>query len=191
MNRDQKPAVAQRGRATDALATTLLLLALLPRPGHAQQRTTPALSGGAYKLDVELRMNAPDITRLSLGTLELDLGAPTRADFERGYREVVGPVAMVRANRPYRVEVSAQPHFSYHGDRTDPRKPASDVSWGTVAGISPHDLGAAGVLMSGTSAPAGGEPFPEQPVFFRIRWSFERDVPGRYSLDVRDTLSAP
>jgi hypothetical protein len=127
-----------------------------------------------------------------VSTAAVDLGSPTPYDFDRGHQTADGPAVGVRANRPYRVDLSAERYFRYSGDGRDPRKPASDVRWGVQRGVYPWDLGRPHVLM--TDAGGGqdnGASDPSRSLFFQIAWDFERDPPGTYTLDMHLTISAP
>ena len=65
-------------------------------------------------------------------------------------------------------------------------KPASDLTWGTVSGTYPNNVGTPASLIS-----SGASNGTSQQIFFRTIWNFANSPPGSYSLTVRYTISAP
>jgi hypothetical protein len=130
-----------------------------------------------------------DVVQLTLSGTTLDLGTPTAADFTVGFKDVAGPTATVKSNRPWHVDVVANNavKFTYVGALTDPNKASSDLHWGTIAGTYGNDAGTSSVLKSGATGTNG----TSQQIFFRTMWAWAADVPGTYSLVVNFTLAAP
>lgn len=128
-----------------------------------------------------------DIVWLQIGANTTDLGTPTLTDFNTGYRDAVGPVATVKANRAWNVSVvgAAATFTGTLGARA--AKPSSDLNWDIVATGTAHNAGSAATLFSSASGTSG----TNQAVFYRTNWVFASDTPGHYSLVVNYTLSAP
>jgi hypothetical protein len=118
------------------------------------------------------------------------LNAPTDiSDFSSGSTIQVattGPTFTVKANRAYKVQISAAA-ASFSG--TSYAKPAGDVQWstaanGTFAALSTTaaDVDPAGVPTAGSTSIG---------LFYKTTYKLLQDVPGTYSLDVKFTLVAP
>jgi hypothetical protein len=95
----------------------------------------------------------------------------------------VGPSYVVKANRNYKVQISANA-AAFTGPYA---KPAGDLAWatslaGTYTGLTttPVDLSSGGA----TASASGG-------VWYKTTYNFATDVPGSYTLDVTFTLVAP
>jgi hypothetical protein len=127
--------------------------------------------------------------RLTLSSATTDLGTPTEADYDAGFKEAAGPTATVKSNRPWHVDVVGNntTKFTYSGPNTDPNKAASDLQWGTVSGTYTHNMAASAVLKTGATGTSGAS----QQIFFRTAWSWATDVAGSYSLVLNFTLAAP
>jgi hypothetical protein len=117
------------------------------------------------------------------------LVAPTDiSDFSSGTTiqlPTTGPTFTVKANRAYKVQISAAA-ASFTG--TTYAKPAADLAWstspsGTFATLSTTaaDVDAGGATAGSTSVG----------LYYKTTYKLLQDVPGTYSLDVKFTLVAP
>lgn len=117
------------------------------------------------------------------------LAAPTDiSDFSSGNTILVpttGPTFTVKANRAYKVQISAAA-ASFTG--TSYAKPAADLTWSTSASGSFAALSTTAADVDAGSATAGSTSVG---LFYKTTYNLLQDVPGTYSLDVKFTLVAP
>lgn len=117
------------------------------------------------------------------------LAAPTDiADFSSGNTIQVpttGPTFTVKANRAYKVQISAAT-ASFSG--TSYAKPAGDITWSTSASGSFVALSTTAADVDAGAATAGSSSVG---LFYKTTYKLLQDVPGTYSLDVKFTLVAP
>lgn len=145
-------------------------------------------TGNPCTVQVTASATVNDVLKLTLSGTTTALGTPSEADYDAGYKDVAGPTASVKANRPWHVDIAgAGATFSYVGSLANPNKPSSDLQWGTSAGTYANNMGASAVLLSG----ANGTGNASQAIFFRTMWAWASDVPGSYSLVINFTLAAP
>ena len=145
-------------------------------------------TGNPCTVQVTASATVNDVLKLTLSGTTTALGTPTEADYDAGYKDVAGPTASVKANRPWHVDIAgAGATFTYAGSLANPNKPATDLQWGTTAGTYGNNMGASAVLLSG----ANGTGNASQAIFFRTMWAWASDVPGSYSLVINFTLAAP
>lgn len=149
-------------------------------------------TGNPSSCTVTIRLPVTDVLRLSVSATSTSLGTPTEADYAAGYRDAVGPVLEVKANRPFQVQVvAATGNFTYSGTLPGVPKPASDLLIGTNPGGPFVSVATPSQIMSGASgAPILGQAPPQQAVYFRTLWSLT-SPPGDYSLELRFTISTP
>lgn len=151
-------------------------------------RAQATCTGNPCSVQLNASATVNDVLRLTLSSATTALGTPTEADYDAGYKDVAGPTATVKSNRPWHVDVSGgAAAFSYTGSLTNPNKPASDLLWGTASGTYGNNMGSSSVLVSGASGTGNGS----QGIFFRTLWSWASDVPGSYGLVINFTLAAP
>jgi hypothetical protein len=163
-------------------AMGMLLVGLASRSVAAQSCT-----GNGCNITTTATLTVPDVLSLTLSSLTTSLGTPGTADFAASGIAASGPSATVVANRPWHVSVVANAAvFTYTGSLTNPNKPASDLTWGTVAGTYGQSANVSATLFSGNGT-AGSS----QQIFYRTLLSYANDVTGSYALDVKFTLSAP
>lgn len=145
-------------------------------------------SANPCTVQVNASAAVPELLRLTLSSTTSDLGTPTEADFDAGFKDASGPTATVKSNRPWHVDVvGAAGAFTYAGSSPDPNKPSSQLQWGTTLGTYGQNMGTSAALFSGATGTSGSS----QPIFFRTLWSWTSDVPGSYSLAINFTLAAP
>lgn len=117
------------------------------------------------------------------------LNAPTAmSDFSSGNTIQVattGPTFVVKANRAYKVQISAAT-AAFTGSTY--AKPASDVAWSTSSSGTFVGLSTSAADVDAGSATAGSTSVG---VFYKTTYNFTADVPGTYNLDVKFTLVAP
>ncbi len=117
------------------------------------------------------------------------LNAPTDiSDFSSGNTIQVattGPTFTVKANRAYKVQISAAA-ASFAG--TSYAKPATDVAWSTAANGTFAALSTTAADVDAGAATAGSTSVG---LFYKTTYKLFSDVPGAYTLDVKFTLVAP
>lgn len=163
-------------------AGVALLAGAVPAAAQATCTTNPCT------VAVTASATVNEVLRLTLSGTTSDLGTPSEADYDAGFKDAAGPTATVKSNSPWHVDVvGAAGSFSYTGTYTNPSKSASDLTWGTTAGTYGSNMGASSQLFSGTTGTSG----TSQAIFFRTTWSWASDVAGQYSLAINFTLAAP
>jgi len=117
------------------------------------------------------------------------LNAPTDiSDFSSGNTITVattGPTFTVKANRAYKVQISAAA-ASFSG--TTYAKPAADIAWSTASNGTFANLSTTAADVDAGAATAGSTSVG---LFYKTTYRLLQDVPGTYSLDVKFTLVAP
>ena len=145
-------------------------------------------TGNPCSVQVTASATVNDVLKLTLSSTTTSLGTPTEADYDAGFKDVAGPTASVKSNRPWHVDIAgAGATFSYVGSLANPNKPSSDLQWGMSAGTYANNMGSSAVLLSGTNGTGNAS----QAIFFRTMWAWASDVPGSYSLVINFTLAAP
>jgi hypothetical protein len=96
-----------------------------------------------------------------------------------------GPTFTVKANRAYKVQISAAA-ASFSG--TSYAKPAADIAWSTASNGTFANLSTTAADLDAGGATAGSTSVG---LFYKTTYRLLQDVPGTYSLDVKFTLVAP
>ena len=133
-----------------------------------------------------------DVLSLTLGATTTALTPPTSADYDAGFAASTGPTVSVRANRAWRLQISAGTATwvaanTQPGVNARPDKPAGDLLYATAAGGPFTALSTTPTTVSSGAASAG----TAGTMFFRTAYSWSLDTPGAYSLVVTFTLLAP
>jgi hypothetical protein len=166
-------------------AGTVGVMLVLGASGATAQATC---TGNPCSVQLTASATVNDVLRLTLSGASTNLGTPSETDYDAGYKDVAGPTASVKSNRPWHVDIAAAAAtFGYAGVLTNPNKSASELLWGATAGTYGNNMGSAAVLMNG----ATGTGSTSQAIFFRTLWSWASDVPGSYSLVINFTVAAP
>ena len=168
-----------------ALTLSGLLVVALATPAAGQ-----TCAGNPCNVDNTASVSVPTILRLTLSSTTTTLTAPTEAIYDAGEAIQAGPVATVKSNRPWNLQIRATTAL-WAGvgalDRAD--KPAGDLQWSRTGGAPFTALGAAPANVYVASQSAGGA---QATTFtYRTVWSWAADTPGDYSLVVRYTVTAP
>jgi hypothetical protein len=176
-------------------ALPLLVLACVSAaaPAYAQRCALPPGPGGACEVDLDLALPVPESATLAVSSTDLDWGHVTDEDYDRGYRDYVGPKVTVEANAPYVVQLQVASHFRVDGSPSrSTEKSVSDVFWGTSPGAFPHRMspGTHAIMRGGPGPERGGSPDTER-LYFRVLWDRATNPPGTYNLDLRLTLTTP
>ncbi len=159
---------------------------LVAGPSVAAAQAT--CTGNPCSVQLTASATVNDVLRLTLSGASTSLGTPAETDYDAGFKDVAGPTASVKSNRPWHVDIAGgAATFSYAGSLANPNKSASDLLWGTSAGTYGNNMGSSAVLLTG----ATGTGSASQALFFRTLWSWASDVPGSYSLVINVTLAAP
>jgi len=117
------------------------------------------------------------------------LAAPSDiSDFNSGSTIQVartGPTFIVKANRAYKVQISAAA-ATFSG--ASYAKPSGDITWSTSANGTFVALSTTAADVDGGNATAGSTSVG---LFYKTTYKLFQDVPGTYNLDVKFTLVAP
>jgi hypothetical protein len=133
-----------------------------------------------------------DVLSLTLSATTTALTPPTGTDYDAGFVANTGPTATVRANRAWRMQISAATAL-WTAVNTQPgvnariNKPAGDLLRATAAGGPFSALSTTPATVASGPASAG----TATNLFFRTTYSWAVDTPGTYSLVVTLTLLAP
>jgi hypothetical protein len=133
-----------------------------------------------------------DVLSLTLSSTTTALSPPAGADYDAGFVANTGPTATVRANRPWRLEISTAT-ATWSAANTQPgvnaraNKPASDLLRATAAGGPFIALSTTPATVASGGATAG----TATSFFFRTTYAWAVDTPGTYALVVTFTLLAP
>ncbi len=135
---------------------------------------------------VALNVQVPTILRLVVDAPTTVVAAATEADYDRGYAVTVGPTATVKANVPWRLDVSTtQETWTPSGAAARVGKPAADLSW------SASSDGKYTPISTTPAAAATGRPGRiSVPLTYRTKFSYGQDAPGSYQIVVKLTLAA-
>ena len=73
-------------------------------------------TGNPCTVQVTASATVNDVLKLTLSGTTTALGTPTEADYDAGFKDVAGPTASVKANRPWHVDIAgAGATFTYAG----------------------------------------------------------------------------
>jgi hypothetical protein len=133
-----------------------------------------------------------DVLSLTLSTTTTALTAPSANDYDAGFVANTGPTATVRANRAWRLQISAST-ATWTAVNTQPgvnaraNKPAGDLLKASAVGGPFTALSTTPATVASGSASAR----TASSFFFRTLYGWALDTPGAYSLVVRFTVIAP
>ena len=160
-----------------------------PRGARAQTCTPAApLPTGSCSVNASASITIPKVLQLTLSTISQTLAAPTEAAFDAGHQDATGPVATVRTNAGWNLQINAAAAtWTASGAGARANKPAADLQWSNVSGS-----GYAGLTTSATAVTAGTATIATNVSFFyRVLYGWTVDTPGTYSLVVVFTLTTP
>ena len=168
-----------------ALTLSGLLALALATPATGQTCT-----GNPCSVNNTASVTVNTVLRLTLSSATTTLTSPNEAAFDAGFQDDAGPVATVKSNRPWNLEISAQAAtWTGVGALARANKPAGDLQWSRTGGAPFTALAVAPLSVYGASQAAGGN---QQTTFtYRTLWSWAADTPGDYSLVVVYTVTAP
>jgi len=175
----------------------IAFLALAPATAAAQSCSIGLFvlifgGGGTCTASTTMNITIGTVMQLSLSSSSTALTPPTSDDYDAGYRADVGPVATVRANQAWRLQIAAQAATwtatnSVPGSVARANKPAADLTWSTTVGGTFTGLSTTGVQV-GSGAASGGTTVS---LFYRTLYAYALDTPGSYSLTVVYTMFSP
>jgi len=133
-----------------------------------------------------------DVLSLTLSATTTPLTPPAAVDYDAGFVANTGPMATVRGNRAWRLQISAAT-ATWTAVNTEPgvsaraNKPAGDLLRATAVGgpFTALSTTPATVVSGGASGGTATN------FFFRTTYAWAVDTPGTYSLVVTFTLLAP
>ena len=167
-----------------------LLGAVSTAPVRGQSCTVNGTANCNINSTVTIQIGAATMVALPGSTITLN--TPYVPDYDAGYQDSPGPSATVRANRSWRLYISASTASGYWtaAGGAWASKPAGDLRWALASGgpytsllVSPGSA----QIGSGAAATAG----TSIPLYFRTSLDWLRDTPGTYTLTVMYTLTAP
>jgi len=169
-------ALAASARAESQTCTAQ---SLLPTPWICTVNTTASIVIG-------------DVLSLTLSATTTALTPPSANDYDAGFVANTGPTATVRANRAWRLQISASTATwsavnTQPGVNARPNKPAGDLLEARALGGPFTALTTTPATVASGTASAG----TASSFFFRTLYGWALDTPGAYSLVVRFTLLAP
>ena len=174
-----------------------LLLAALPGAAAAQSCSIGLFNlifggGGTCTASTSANITIGTVMQLSLNSSSTALTPPTSNDYDAGFVADAGPVATVRGNQSWRLQVAAQAGTwtatnSIPGSVARANKPAADLTWSTAVNGTFAGLGTTGVQV-GSGAASGGT---NVSLFYRTLYAYNLDTPGSYSLTVVFTMFSP
>lgn len=177
------------------LAAVAVLVAAVSRTGTAQSCSisSTAASPAPCTVTSTHSLTMPSLLALTMSGFtsgsSQTLAAPTAmSDFGAGTTATIpttGPTFTVKANRAYKVQISAAA-ATFSG--TSYAKPAGDITWSTAAAGSFVALTTTATDVSTGGATAGSSSVG---IFYKTNFNLLQDVPGTYTLDVTFTLVAP
>jgi len=173
-------------------AAAVLLAALsvgAPRGARAQTCAPAApIPTGSCSVNTSASITIPKVLQLTLSTISQTLAAPAEADFDAGHKDAAGPIATVRTNAAWNLQIkAAAATWTAAGVGARANKPAADLEWSNVSGS-----GYAGLTTSGTTVTSGTATAATNTSFFyRVLYGWTVDTPGTYSLVVVFTLTTP
>lgn len=140
--------------------------------------------------NVTIQVGAATMVELPGSTISLS--TPDLSAYQAGFQGTVGPTATVRANRSWRLYISASTGTGYWTPSGGAwaNKPAGDLAW-SLALPGPYASllvwPASAQIGSGAGATAG----TSISLFFQTALDWNLDKPGTYTLTVLYTLTAP
>ena len=167
------------------MRTQLPLLALASILVAPQVLSGQSCFGGTCQGATMVVATVGTMLNLSLDRSPTITADPTARDIAAGYQDETGPSARVRANAPWRLEVSsATETWQSAAGRTD--KPASDLE--VRAGVT----GSYEAVTTAPTVAALGTPTSGTNIQMAYRAHFDaaRDAPGSYAVVVRYTLTS-
>ena len=125
------------------------------------------------------------VMTMTLSSSSTVLTTPTANDFVAGFKTDPGPTVNVQANTAWKVVITSDPNFL--GPSSTSQKLATDLLF-QAPGSSAWNAVSAGAQLVAGGATAGTGPIAFN---YKTLYSWTRDVPGSYSINVKFTLSAP
>lgn len=164
------------------VAAALLLVA---QPARAQTCT-----GNPCNVDNTASVTVATVLKLTLSSTTTTLTAPTEAIYDAGEAIQAGPIATVKSNRPWNLQISATTAlWAGVGVLARLDKLVGDLQWSRTGGAPFTALSLVPANVYGASQGAGGAQVTT--FTYRTVWSWAADTPGDYSLVVRYTVTAP
>ena len=169
----------------------MLLFTTVAAPAAAQTCQTTG-AAATCSVNTTTSLTVPTILRLTIGSGTTAFGTISAAAYDLGTAEVPGPSVVVKANQPWRVQLSSTATF-WTAVNTDPlnpartTKPLADLRWGPAVGGSFTPVSGTASQI-GAGGPTGGTTVP---LAFQSAWSYSLDTPGNYSVSITFTLLSP
>jgi hypothetical protein len=172
------------------LALALLGAIGLPTTARAQFSCTATVDPGFCTIPGRFTFKVGDVIVLHLSSASTALTPPTGADYDAGFNSTTGPVVTVSANAPWTLHIrAAAPFWSATNTAGNARttKPGADLKWSKASSGPFTPLSTTDVTVM-TGAAGGGF---TATLYFQTVYNWTLDSPGKYSLPLLLTLTAP
>jgi hypothetical protein len=161
-------------------------LGLVPAAAVAQCNVTRT---GSCALSRGISITINHAAELLLSSTSTTLTSPTAAVYTAGSAVDAGPTVTVKANAPWRLNVSAgSSTWTATGALANPSKPVSDLQLGTASTGPFTALSVSGFqFASGDAATAG----TAVTLYYNTLWHWTSDPPGTYTETITFTITSP
>jgi hypothetical protein len=172
-------------------AIALLGAVGLPTTVGAQFSCTATVNPGFCTIPGRFVFKVGDVIALYLSSATTALTPPTGADYNAGFNSTTGPLLTVSANGPWTVHIRAAAPFwsatNTGGSVARTTKPAADLKWSKASSGPFTPLSTTDITVDAGAAGGG----ITQTLYFQTVYNWTLDTPGRYSLSLLLTLTAP
>jgi hypothetical protein len=170
----------------------LVLFALMAGAGVAEAQTCTANLPGACSLNITTSLLIPKVVDVSLSSSSTTLTPPTVTDFTNGFVLDNGPTVTFKANTPWTASIRAgqatwTATVSTPGVTPWATKPASDLLWSTTSGSGYAAFTTSNVFLTSGVKTLGSS----LALFFKTKETWTTDLPGKYTMPVVITITAP
>jgi hypothetical protein len=178
-----------RPRPLAIAACALGALLALPAGAHAQTCNAPT-PNGTCNVSTSTTLTVGTVLQLTLGSTTTTLRAPLQADYDLGVVADNGPVATIKCNRPWKLQIAAAAATwtavnTVPGVSARANKPAADLTWGIAAG-GPFTALSTVITNAALGAATASSTVN---MFYQTKYNWTLDTPGAYSLVVVFTLT--
>ena len=172
---------------------TLALGAALMLPAAAQgQACTAPIPAGTCTATTSTALTVGLLIQLTLSSTTTTLAAPALSDYDAGFVATQGPIATVKSNRAWRLQLSGAAATwtatnTQPGVAARPNKPTTDLQWSTAVGGPFAGLTSVPVTAVSGAATAGAT----TNFYYHTLYNWTLDTPGSYALTVVFTIVSP
>jgi hypothetical protein len=153
--------------------------------GRAQAQNT--CTANPCSLNDTAKVTVGTVMRLTVSQAATALTPPNEAAYDGGFQLDNGPIAGIKANRPWTLKISSNAATWTGANGANAAKAAGDLQWAKTSGGTYTSLS----TTPATVLSANGTGNASQQFYFKTLWSYASDTPGDYSLVIVYSLSAP